>query len=48
MGAYLLICKGKTAEEAWSYFDKVEPGFKPFRDAIYGECTYECTVILFF
>jgi cell division cycle 14 len=44
MGAYLLICKGKTAEEAWSFFDKLEPPFRPFRDAIYGECTYECTV----
>ena len=45
MGAYLLICKEKTAEEAWSFFEKVDPPFKPFRDAISGECTYQCTVI---
>lgn len=44
MGAYLLVCKNKTAEEAWSYFQDVEPKFKPFRDAIYGDCTYPCTV----
>jgi len=45
MGAYLLISRGKTAEEAWSFFDKVEPAFTPFRDALAGECTYECTVL---
>jgi hypothetical protein len=44
MGAYLIICKGKTAEEAWSYFSKLDPLFSPFRDALAGECTYECTV----
>jgi len=41
----LIICKGKTAEEAWSYFEKVEPAFVPFRDALAGECTYECTIL---
>ncbi len=46
MGAYLLICQGKTAEEAWSYFANVEPRFRPFRDAISGPCSYECTVTL--
>jgi len=45
MGAYLLIFKGKTADEAWSYFEKVEPAFVPFRDALAGECTYECTIL---
>lgn len=44
MGAYILLCKAKTAEEAWSFFEKIEPPFKAFRDAICGECTYECTV----
>ena len=44
MGAYLLICKEKTAEEAWSFFEKVDPPFKSFRDAICGDCTYQCTV----
>lgn len=46
MGAYLLICKGKTSDEAWSFFDKVDPQFKPFRDAICGDCSYECTVFI--
>jgi hypothetical protein len=44
MGAYLVVCRGKTAEEAWVFFENVNPPFKPFRDAICGECSYECTV----
>lgn len=44
MGAYLVVCRGKSAEEAWVYFENVQPPFKPFRDAICGECSYECTV----
>ena len=44
MGAYLIVCRGKTAEEAWAFFENVSPQFIPFRDAICGECTYECTV----
>ncbi len=44
MGAYLVICKKKTAEEAWANFENVHPPFKPFRDAICGDCSYECTV----
>jgi len=45
MGAYLIICKNKTAEEAWSFFSKIEPHFLPFRDALAGDCTYECTIL---
>lgn len=45
MGAYLIIFRGKSAEEAWSYFEKVDPPFLPFRDALAGECTYECTIL---
>jgi len=48
MGAYLVICKKKSAEEAWANFENVQPPFKPFRDAICGECTYECTVKNYF
>ena len=44
MGAYLLICQNKTAEEAWSFFENIQPPFRSFRDAISGTCTYECTV----
>ena len=47
MGAYLIICKQKPAEEAWSFFENVYPPFMPFRDAICGECTYACTVSSF-
>ncbi len=46
MGAYLIVCRQKTAEEAWAVFDKVRPPFVPFRDAICGDCLYECTVKL--
>ena len=45
MGAYLVICKKLSAEEAWSYFKDVKPPFKPFRDAIAGPCSYECTIL---
>ena len=45
MGAYLVICKKKTAEEAWEYFANMKPSFVPFRDAICGECTYPCTIL---
>ena len=45
MGAYLVICKKMTAEEAWSFFKDVKPPFKPFRDAINGPCNYECTIL---
>ena len=45
MGAYLVICKKLSPEEAWSYFADVKPPFKPFRDAIAGPCSYECTIL---
>jgi cell division cycle 14 len=44
MGAYIVIYKEKTAEEAWAFFENC-PEFKPFRDALQGECTYKCTVL---
>lgn len=45
MGAYMVSLRNKTAEEAWSYFQEVKPSFIPFRDAIYGDCTYPCTIL---
>lgn len=45
MGAYLVICRGMSPEDAWSFFKDVRPKFKPFRDAIAGPCTYECTIL---
>jgi len=47
MGAYLVIALKKTAIEAWSYFEEIENTFVPFRDAISGECTYPCSVLLY-
>lgn len=34
---------GKSAEDAWKPFKNIN--FKPFRDASYGSCTYECTIL---
>ena len=38
-----MILNNKTADEAWKPFSKLE--FVPFRDASYGVCTYECTIL---
>ena len=43
MGAYLVICKGYSPEDAWDFFK--DANFKPFRDAIAGPCSYECTIL---
>ena len=45
MGAFMVIILGKTGREAWSYFEPYHAGFKPFRDATMGVCTYKCTVL---
>jgi len=45
MGAFLVLIMGKTAEEAWAFFEDVTPPFKPFRDASYLSCTYKCTIL---
>ena len=37
-----VVIMNKTAEKAFEPFEKVS--FKPFRDASYGICSYECTV----
>lgn len=44
MGAYQVIMLNKTAVEAWAPFINVTPPFKPFRDASYTNCSYECTI----
>jgi cell division cycle 14 len=46
MGAYLVIVKGKTGDEAYSFFENIYPPFKPFRDSLQGECSFACTVYL--
>ena len=44
MGAYQVIILKKSAVEAWAPFINVSPPFKPFRDASYTNCSYECTI----
>ena len=41
----MVIVLGFTAEKAWSVFSAYQSGFKPFRDATMGVCTYRCTVL---
>ena len=38
-----MITYGYTPEKAWKPFQK--KSFKPFRDASYGICNYECTIL---
>lgn len=45
MGAFQLMILGKTALEAWAPFIDIEPPFKPFRDASYTNCSYQCTIL---
>lgn len=44
MGAYQVIILKRSAVEAWAPFINVSPPFKPFRDASYTNCSYECTI----
>ena len=44
MGAYQVIVMKKSAVEAWAPFINVNPPFRPFRDASYTNCSYECTI----
>lgn len=45
MGAFQVICLGRTADEAWKMFEHCSPSFVPYRDASYGACTYKCTIL---
>lgn len=45
MGAFQILMMKKTALEAWAPFIDVEPPFKPFRDASYTNCSYDCTIL---
>jgi len=45
MGAFQIIIMKKTAMEAWAPFINVDPPFKPFRDASYTNCSYQCTIL---
>jgi cell division cycle 14 len=34
-----------SAKDAFKFFEGINPPFVPFRDAINGECTYNCTIL---
>lgn len=44
MGAFQIIVLGKTADQAWEPFVKIQP-FTDYRDASFGGCTYKCRII---
>ncbi|CEL93223.1 unnamed protein product [Vitrella brassicaformis CCMP3155] len=45
VGAAQIILFQKTADEAWRPFQGLSPPLVPYRDATYGVCTYQCTVL---
>lgn len=44
MCAFQIIVHKKTANDAWRRFALQTP-FLPFRDALYGPCFYDCTIL---
>ncbi|EGR32754.1 hypothetical protein IMG5_071670 [Ichthyophthirius multifiliis] len=45
MGAYQVIILGRSANQAWEPFKKIQPPFTDYRDASYGQCTYKCSIL---
>eukprot|EP00742_Colponemidia_sp_Colp-10_P000985 GILJ01001067.1.p1 GENE.GILJ01001067.1~~GILJ01001067.1.p1 ORF type:complete len:559 (-),score=93.03 GILJ01001067.1:393-2069(-) len=45
MGAFQVIIMGRSADESFRPFVNVYPPFIPFRDATFGVCTYQCTIL---
>lgn len=45
MGAFCIIALGMDPETTWDLFEDYKGGFKPFRDATMGVCTYKCTIL---
>jgi len=45
MGAFQVIILGRTAEEAWEPFTKVQPPLAEYRDASYTNSPYRCSVL---
>ena len=41
----MVICRKVAAKDAFKFFEGINPPFVPFRDAINGECTYNCTIL---
>jgi hypothetical protein len=45
MGAFMVVVLKMSAETVWEeYFHPYHSQIIAFRDASYGDCTYECTV----
>jgi hypothetical protein len=44
MGAFMIIVLKQSAETVWEIFSPYHSQLIAFRDASYGDCTYECTV----
>eukprot|EP00359_Climacostomum_virens_P010746 CAMPEP_0204914492 /NCGR_PEP_ID=MMETSP1397-20131031/12365_1 /ASSEMBLY_ACC=CAM_ASM_000891 /TAXON_ID=49980 /ORGANISM="Climacostomum Climacostomum virens, Strain Stock W-24" /LENGTH=420 /DNA_ID=CAMNT_0052086091 /DNA_START=72 /DNA_END=1334 /DNA_ORIENTATION=- len=44
MGAFQILVLRRSAEDSWRPFT-VLPPFTPFRDASFGGCTYQCTIL---
>lgn len=44
MGAFMIVVLRMSAEVAWEAFAPYHNTFRPFRDASYGDCTYNCTI----
>jgi len=45
MGCFQVIILGRTAEEAWEPFSKVQPAFAEYRDAGYTNSTYRLSIL---
>lgn len=45
MVAFCIIVLAWSPEAAASYFENIQPPLLPFRDATYGACTYQLTVV---
>jgi len=45
VGAYRVVVLGKSADSAYEPFCDIYPPFLPFRDAIMGVCSFQCTIL---
>eukprot|EP00923_Selenidium_pygospionis_P033105 GHVN01058144.1.p1 GENE.GHVN01058144.1~~GHVN01058144.1.p1 ORF type:complete len:1093 (-),score=252.81 GHVN01058144.1:982-4260(-) len=43
--AFMVVVMDKTADEAYRPFHSIEQSFIPFRDATYGICTYQLSIL---
>jgi len=45
MGCFMIICCGRSADEAWAAFAPYHNKFVPFRDATMSTCSYKHTIL---